>query len=263
MIEMSPGKKKRLQRIMPDGKTVIVPMDHGVTMGPIQGLQNMQNRVKSLIAGEADAIVVHKGIAKNIDSQHLGLIIHISANTKYSLQPNLKVPVCSVREAILLGADAISVHINVGGSGEKEMLTMLGDTADECDQYGLPLLAMMYPRGEKIKDEHALENVAHAARLGAELGADIIKTVYTGSRETFKQVIDSCPVPVVIAGGPRMETSKQVLEMVDEALSVGCVGVSIGRNVFQHEDPTKITKALALLVHNKASLKEAISFLGE
>ncbi|MEM4246128.1 MAG: 2-amino-3,7-dideoxy-D-threo-hept-6-ulosonate synthase [Candidatus Bathyarchaeia archaeon] len=260
---MDPGKRKRLKRIMPDGRTAIVPMDHGVTVGPVQGLTNMQRQIKNLIAGGVDAIVVHKGIAKNVDSEDLGLIVHISANTKYSLEPNLKVPICSVEEALRLGADAVSVHVNVGGSGEKDMLKMLGRAADECDRYGLPLLAMMYPRGEKIKSEHDPESVAHAARLGAELGADIVKTVYTGSRETFREVVDSCPVPVVIAGGPRMDTSLQVLEMVDEALSAGCAGVSIGRNVFQHEDPTKMSRALALLVHGKANLKEAVSILGE
>ncbi len=260
---MDPGKMKRLRRILPDRRTVIVPMDHGVTIGPVKGLTNMQQQVSNLIDGGADAIIVHKGIAKNVQSENLGLIIHVSGSTKLSLQPNLKVPVCSIQEAIRLGADAISLQVNVGGSGEKEMLTMLGKASDECDQYGIPLLAMMYPRGEKVTNEHDLEVVAHVARLGAELGADIVKTNYTGSTKTFKEVVDSCPVPVVIAGGPQAETAGQVLEMVYDALSVGCAGVSIGRNVFQHEDPARMTKALAALVHKKASLKEAMSLLGD
>lgn len=260
---MVTGKIKRLKRIMPDGKVVIVPMDHGVTIGPVKGLENMQTIVNKLVEGKADAVVIHKGIARNVDTGKLGLIVHISASTKYSIKPNWKVNVGSVVEALRLGADAVSVHINVGDDEEPLMLEKLGAVSRQCEFYGIPLLAMMYPRGKLIKSEHDPEAVAHAARLGAELGADIVKTNYTGDVDSFKQVVDSCPVPVIIAGGPKMETSKQVLEMVYDALSVGCKGVSIGRNVFQHEYPEKMSAALSLIVHEKATVEKAASLLGD
>jgi predicted phospho-2-dehydro-3-deoxyheptonate aldolase len=260
---MNVGKKRRLKRIFLNGKTVIIPMDHGVTSGPIKGLTNMQDIVDKLVLGGANGIVVHKGIAKTIDTKGLGLIIHLSASTKYSLNPNRKVIVCSIEEAIRLGADAISVHINVGDEKEPEMLESLGKIADECDRFGMPLLAMMYPRGAKISNEHDFEAVAHAARLGAELGADIIKTNYTGSVETFKKVVESCPVPVVVAGGPKAETTREVLQMVYDSLKAGGAGVSIGRNVFQHENPSAMTKALVAIVHKGASVDEALKILGE
>ncbi len=260
---MGTGKTKRLKRIIPDGKTVIVPMDHGVSMGPVKGLENMQSTVDKLVEGGADALVIHKGIAKNVDTGRLGLIIHLSGSTKYSPKPNWKVKVGSVVEALKLGADAVSVHINVGDDQEPLMLEKLGSISEQCELYGIPLLAMMYPRGKQIKSEHDPEAVAHAARLGAELGADIVKTNYTGDKESFKRVVDSTPVPVIIAGGPKMETSKQVLEMVYDSLSVGCKGVSIGRNVFQHKHPNKICQALSLIIHKKATVKEAIKLLGE
>jgi fructose-bisphosphate aldolase/2-amino-3,7-dideoxy-D-threo-hept-6-ulosonate synthase len=257
------GKERRLKRIFSNGKTVIIPMDHGVTSGPVKGLVNMQNIIDKLVLGGADGIVIHKGIAKTVDTKGLGLIMHLSASTKYSLNPNRKVIVSSIEEAIRLGADAVSVHINVGDEKEPEMLEALGKIADECDHFGMPLLAMMYPRGAKIISEHDVEAVAHAARLGAELGADVIKTNYTGSVETFKKVVEACPVPVVIAGGPKVETTKEILQMVYDSLKAGGAGISIGRNVFQHEDPTVMTKALTAIVHKGASVNEALKILGE
>jgi len=151
----------------------------------------------------------------------------------------------------------------VGAKQEGSMLATLGKVACECDDFGIPLLAMMYPRGPSIKNSHAVDVVAHAARLGAELGADIIKTNYTGDAESFKRVVDSCPVPVIIAGGPKAETTKDVLQMVKDAINAGGAGLSIGRNVFQHEDPTQMVKALSAIVHKEASVAEALKILGE
>lgn len=257
------GKEKRLRRIFrEDGKTVIVPMDHGVTSGPIRGLLDMQGIVQKLTAGGADAVVLHKGIIKNVDTGRLGLIIHASASTKLGPDANRKVRVCSVEEAIRLGCDAVSVHVNVGATQEPEMLMKLGAISDECDSWGLPLLAMMYPRGPKVKSEHDPDVVAHAARLGAELGADVVKTNYTGDFESFRRVVQSCPVPVIIAGGPKADTVRKVLEMVHDAVKAGCAGVSIGRNVFQHRDPTVMTKAIVGIVHEGMSVDEALRILG-
>jgi fructose-bisphosphate aldolase/2-amino-3,7-dideoxy-D-threo-hept-6-ulosonate synthase len=143
------------------------------------------------------------------------------------------------------------------------MLQNLGKVADECDVFGIPLLAMMYPRGPKIQNEHDLNVVAHAARIGAELGADIIKTNYTGSIDTFKTVTESCPVPVVIAGGPKCKTLEEVLQTTSDAMKSGAAGLSIGRNVFQCEQPTQICKALSAIVHQGSSVEQALKIFGE
>jgi fructose-bisphosphate aldolase / 2-amino-3,7-dideoxy-D-threo-hept-6-ulosonate synthase len=258
------GKKRRLRRIIrSDNRTVIVPMDHGVTIGPIKGLVNMQNIVDKLLLGGVDAVVINRGIAKTVDTGNAGLIVHLSGITVHCPDLNNKVQICSVADAIRLGADAVSVHVNVGAKQEAQMLSTLGKVACECDDYGMPLLAMMYPRGPSIKNSHTVDVVAHAARLGAELGADIIKTNYTGDAESFKEVVRSCPVPVIIAGGPKMETSKDVLQMVKHSITAGGAGLSIGRNVFQHEDPAKMVKSLLAIVHKEASVDEALKILGE
>jgi fructose-bisphosphate aldolase / 2-amino-3,7-dideoxy-D-threo-hept-6-ulosonate synthase len=261
---MESGKTRRLRRILQqDNRTVIVPMDHGVTIGPIQGITNMQEIANKLVKGKADAILVHKGIAKRIDTGQAGLIVMLSGMSNLSPNLNAKVQVCSVQEAIRIGADAVSVHVNVGAQDEDKMLQNLAKVSEECDLFGLPLLAMMYPRGPKIQNEHSLEVVAHAARIGAELGADIIKTNYTGDIETFKTVVEGCPVPVVIAGGPKCKSNQEVLQTTFDSLKAGAAGISIGRNVFQCENPTQILKALSAIVHENASVEQGLKILGE
>jgi predicted phospho-2-dehydro-3-deoxyheptonate aldolase len=261
---MNEGKTRRIKRIMQkDNRTVIVPMDHGVTVGPIQGLTNMQVITNQLVKGGVDAILVHKGIAKRVDTSNAGLIVMLSGMSNLSPNVNAKVQVCSVQEAIHIGADAVSVHVNVGAQDEDKMLQNLGKVAEECDIFGLPLLAMMYPRGPKIQNEHAPDVVAHAARIGAELGADIIKTNYTGDIETFRAVIESCPSPVVIAGGPKCKSPEEILQTTSDSIKAGAAGLSIGRNVFQCESPTQILKALAAIVHQNSTVEQAFKILGD
>lgn len=261
---MESGKTRRLRRIFrKDGKTVIVPMDHGISVGPIPGLGDIATTVSHLARGEADAILVHAGIAKAVDTNHMGLILHLSGATRLTGDPNWKTQVSTVREAVRLGADAVSVHINVGSQHEQDMLDRYARTREECDDYGIPTLAMMYPRGPSIPNEHAYEVVSHAARLGFELGADIVKTNYTGDAQSFQDVVRSVRVPVVVAGGPKANNDGEVLRMVSDAMRAGAAGVSIGRNIFQHRDPANMTKALVNIVHRNSTVEEALTLLGE
>jgi len=258
------GKKIRMERIMDrhSGKTVIIPMDHGVTMGPMDGLIRMKETIQTVARGGANAIVIHKGlveISHSRDERGLGLIVHLSASTKLASDSNCKIMVCTVEEAIRLGADAVSVHVNLGAEDEKAMLRDLGAIAKEAMGWGMPLLAMMYTRGPKVENEFDVRWVRHAARVGAELGADIVKVVYTGSPETFQEVVEGCFVPVVIAGGEKMGSDQDILEMVEGAVAAGGAGVSIGRNVFQHKDPAKIVQAICMIVHGGAGMEERLS----
>lgn len=259
---METGKTRRLRRIFRnDSKTFIIAMDHGLTLGPVRGLEDVQETVRTVVKGGADAVLVHKGIAKHVDTHDAGLIVHVSASTKLGSNPDLKVGVCTLEEAIRLGADAVSAHINIGSEDEHKMLEFLGSLSEECDSFGVPLLAMMYPRGPYIRSEHELEVVSHAARIGAELGADIVKTVYTGDEVSFRQVVRGCPVPVVVAGGPKISSDFQVLELAESSMRTGAAGLSFGRNVFQHERPESITRALSAIVHDGADAKTAGAFL--
>jgi predicted phospho-2-dehydro-3-deoxyheptonate aldolase len=260
------GKKIRIERIInrDSGRTVIVPMDHGVSVGPIEGLQDMRTTIGKIVSGGANAILMHKGIVRAGHRGHgrdVGLILHLSAGTTLGPDPAAKILVCTVEEAIKLGADAVSVHINLGAETEINMLEQFGQVSERCLEWQMPLVAMMYTRGPKIKSEYDPENVKHAARVGAELGADIVKVPYTGSVETFARVVEGCPVPVVIAGGPKMATDKDIFEMVAGALKAGAAGLSIGRNAFQHKKPDKMVAALSKMAHENASVKDAIEIV--
>lgn len=245
-------------------RTVIIPMDHGVTVGPIAGLEDLPKMVDMVAEGGADAVLGHlfvplyghRGYGKDI-----GLIIHLSASTVMAPDPNQKTIVTQVEEAIKVGADAMSVHINVGAENEPEMLRDLGDVSKECRHWGFPLIAMMYPRGPKVESEHGVEAVKLASRLGAELGADIIKTNYTGDPDTFKEVVRGCPAPIIIAGGPKVKGIKKLFMVVEEAIAAGASGVAFGRNIFQSKDPILLTKALVKLVHEEYTADEVIKEL--
>jgi len=250
------GKRIRMERII-DRKsknTVIVPMDHGVTVGPIEGLEDLVKAVNDVAEGGANAVLMHKGMVQYGHRGYgsdVGLIIHLNAGSAVAPDPNNKILVTTVKEAIRIGADAVSIHINVGADKEHKMLRDLGMVAEECAAYGIPLLAMMYPRGKEIKNSTDVKYVKHVARIGAELGADIIKTLYTGDKKTFKEVVEGCPAPIVIAGGPKMDTEAELLKMVEDAIDCGAKGISIGRNVFQAKNRVELTRKLCEIVHGR------------
>lgn len=260
------GKRIRMERIVDrkTNRTIIAPMDHGVSIGPVKGIANMSETIESISRGGANAILMHKGIVEQGHrgyGKDIGLIVHLSASTSLSPDPNNKVLVTSIEKAIQLGADAVSIHLNIGSEKEADMLMKLGEIAETCSQWGIPLLAMMYPRGQKIKNEHDVELVKHAARVGSELGVDIVKTNYTGDPDSFREVVDGALVPVVIAGGQKVETDRELLEMVRDSLEVGGAGVAFGRNLFQAKSPGKITKAISEVVHNDMGVEEALKIL--
>lgn len=262
------GKQVRLERIINrnNGRTIIVPMDHGVTLGAVEGLIDMREAVNDMAKGGADAILMHKGLVRcshRNAGKDIGLIIHLSASTALSTNSNTKTLVGTVEEGIKYGADAVSVHINLGDPNESKMLYDMGKVAEACDNWHMPLLAMVYARGPQVKNGFAPDVVAHCARVGMELGADIVKVSYTGDMESFADVVSTCCIPVVIAGGERMESTKQILQMVHDSLKAGGAGISIGRNVFQHPNRVALIKALRAIVHKNASVEQAMTIVGE
>ncbi len=259
------GKEIRLERIMDRNtrKTIIVPMDHGVTNGPISGLIDLEQSINLVADGGANAVLGHVGLAlygHRRGGRDIGLILHLSASTAIGPDPNDKVIVNTVMNAMKMGADAVSMHVNIGADSEARMLSDLGKIAVECMEWGMPLLAMMYPRGRKIPDEHAVEHVRLAARVAAELGADVVKTVYTGDPESFREVTRGCPVPVVVAGGSKTD-DRSTLEMIEGAMEAGAAGISIGRNAFQHASPDRFIRAASVIVHQGRSVEEAMEMV--
>ncbi len=236
-------------------------MDHGLTVGTIKGLENLADMVDNIALGGANAVLMHSGMVGAGHRQYgkdIGLIIHLSGATNLSPDPNRKVLVCTVERALKMGADGVSIHINIGADEEPEMLQDAHRVVESSREWGLPLIAMMYPRGKKIKDENDPEVVNIAVRAGAELGADIVKTNYTGDIDSFKYIVKSVHVPVIIAGGPKTNTIQDLLQLVYDSIQAGGKGVAFGRNVFQAEDPTKIVKALSKIVHHNYTVGEVL-----
>jgi len=253
-----------MNRILKNGKMLCIPVDHGISSGPIKGIENPYPLIYSCQNFGLTSIIINKGILKNLPKlTKIGILVHYSASTSLSMYPNRKMLTGSVEEALRLGADGVSVHINIGGKEEPEMLEQLGRIADDCHKWSMPLLAMMYPRGEKIKNPHDPDIVAHVSRIGAECGADIVKTLYTGDVDSFANVVKSTPVPVVIAGGPKAKTDVEVLRMTEEAMQAGAKGVTYGRNIFEHKNPAKMTRALAAIIFRKETTKEAAKYLDQ
>jgi predicted phospho-2-dehydro-3-deoxyheptonate aldolase len=260
------GKYIRLERILnrETKRTVIVPMDHGLTVGPIKGIENMRDMVEAVAEGGANAVLGHLGLPLHGHRRYgrdIGLILHLSGSTVWSPDPNAKVLVNTVENAMRMGADGVSVHVNIGAENESEMLKDFGDVAVKCLEWGLPLLAMMYTRGRKFKTETDPEGIRHAARIAAEIGADIVKVTYPGSAKAFAKVVAGCPIPVVIAGGEKLSVEATLFRLIKDSLESGGSGVAVGRNAFGHASPVKMIRAITELVHENISIEKALQII--
>ena len=248
------GKALRLTRLSryADGRFLFVPMDHSVSDGPIADRDRFGEIVRAMVDGGADAIVLHKGRARSLDPalfSGAALVVHLSASTMLAGDTNAKVLVGGVEEALRMGADAVSVHVNVGSDTETQQLADLGAVADACDRWGMPLVAMVYPRGPRIADPSDPALLAHMVTIATELGADLVKTVMAAPRDRMADVVASSPIPVVVAGGAAKD--EDVVSFARSAMSTGCHGLAIGRRVFGSTDPRQLVRQLAAVVHGR------------
>ncbi|WP_254763070.1 2-amino-3,7-dideoxy-D-threo-hept-6-ulosonate synthase [Natrinema marinum] len=259
---MTTGIDARLERIGTDGSYVIVPMDHGITMGAVQGLKDIESTIDGVTSGGADAVLTQKGIAPRVheNKNGKGYIVHLNGSTTIGPDENDKRVTGTVEEAIRVGADAVSFHINVGSDHEPDQLTQLSEVTETAERFGMPVLAMAYARGPGVDPEDP-EALGHAVRLAEELGADIVKTGYSGDADSFQHVVESTRLPVVIAGGSK-GTDRETIEMVRGVMDAGGAGVSMGRSIFQHDDPEAIARAVAGVVHHDLSTDDALAEAG-
>ena len=258
------GKERRLARLFPhpDHRTLILPIDDGLIAGPHGALADLSRFFRDILPCPPDGILLFPGILVRCHSlvPSLAAIVNLTASTQYTCHTQ-KILCTDVATAVASGADLVAVHVNVTSRYEPDMLQILGAAIRRADNLGVPVLAIMYPRGEtngRANDYSELRHsapdrytdlVVHAARIAMELGADVIKTQYTGSPETFQRVVQAVsPVPVVTAGGP-LASERHVLTAARDAIAAGAHGVSFGRNVFQHPDPSRILRLLHAVVH--------------
>jgi len=259
---MTTGKRTRLERIGTGGRFLVVPMDHGITLGAVKGLKDIESTVDAVTRGGADSVLTQKGVADRVqpNTNGKGYIVHLNGSTSIGPDENDKRPTGTVEEAVRVGADAVSFHINVASEYEREQIESLADVTREADRLGMPVLAMTYVRGHDVHPDDP-EAVGHAVRLGEELGADVVKTTYTGDADSFEHVVESTSLPVVIAGGSR-GTDRETVEMVRGAMDAGAAGVSMGRSIFQHDSPEAITRAVASVIHDDDGAETALHDAG-
>lgn len=266
------GKQRRLDRIIAKGKTIIVPTDDSVILGPQDGLFDLSKTINAILKGEPNAILGFKNGLEfsTLEKSNIPFIYNITASTVLNSHTK-KVLISNVESALIAGADCIAAHINFSSKFESEMLHNFSLVANECDKYGMPLLAIAYPRCERNNTDYNYEDVmekshieyaklvSHCARVVCELGADIVKTHYTGDVESFKTVVEStCGKPVVISGGPQVPIEKSLQTVVD-AIKSGAVGISFGRNVFNSRYITEYLTVVKEIVFKELELNEALN----
>jgi fructose-bisphosphate aldolase, class I len=262
------GKAIRLGRLFnrESGRLLAITLDHAIARGVLPGLVNVESAVASVAAGRPDAITLQKGIASRVFSPDYaanGISLIVKATSYSPFHPTLDTPTATVEEAVCLGADAISVGMLVGEADQAPQLTHLASVAREAEALGLPLAAHIYPRGEGLQGERkSLANVQYAVRAGAEVGVDIVKTEYTGSAESFAEVVRAAyPAKVVLAGGSPGGELSDYLRMTADALAAGAAGFTYGRFVWQHPQPDRVVEALRLIVHRDKSVDDALQHI--
>jgi len=233
-------------------------MDHGITMGPIKGLTDLELAVER-VKRHVDAIVVHKGqipvVSRQLgDHPEVAVLVHLNASVQGALSHPAKVMVAGVEEAAGLGADGVSVQLNLGCEGDAEMLAAVGQVTREARLLGLPVLAMTYPQAPGMSGE-ATDDIVHVARAAAELGADLVKVSMPLDPEEVERIVAGVGVPVVVSGGPYRDDRQAVLDGVRLAMEAGASGVALGRNVFQDADPQRSAKELYAAVHGQSRVR--------
>lgn len=271
------GKSRRLTRLFTrDNRAVFVPVDDSLISGPTNGLENLGSKVGMIAQASPNAIIGFAGVLKQYGEflNFAPFILNITASTTRSHHTR-KTLIGTVEQALHLGVEAVAVHVNVGSEYETEMLHNLGVVSRECEAAGMPLLGIMYPRSEDengdnnylyLKQSQPLkyaELVAHAARIGVEVGVDLVKTQYTGTPETFRCVVEACyPTPIVVAGGPILPP-EAMLRIAYDVIQAGGAGVSFGRNIFGRLNPTSYISALKSIVHHQKSVEDALQIIDE
>jgi putative autoinducer-2 (AI-2) aldolase len=253
---MSWGKKNRLKQIVaPDGRTLMLAIDHGYFMGPTHGMEEPAKATAPLLP-HIDSLMLSPGILTSSinPSIRAGIVLRASGgNTILDDDIDNEELILSAHEAIKLNASAIAVSIFIGADHQHQTLMNLAEAINDAGNYDLPVLAVTAV-GKALKDRKDKRFLGLASRIAAEYGADLIKTYYC---EGFEEVVAKCPVPIIIAGGPKLDTYRDVLQLCYDAIQRGAIGVDMGRNIWQSEHPAAIIQGVQGIIHQNLTVDEA------
>lgn len=256
------GIKNRLSRlIQPDGRCFFLPIDHGYFQGPTHCLERPGETIKSILKF-CDALFITRGVLRSAISPEIDkpIILRVSGGTSMAGKDLANEGITtSIEEIIRLNASAVGVSVFVGSDYEHQTLLNLSKLVNECEDYGIPVMAVTAV-GKEL-DKRDARYLALSCRIAAELGARVVKTYWC--KEDFDKVVKGCPVPVVIAGGPKCETETEVFEFVYDGLQKGAIGINLGRNIWQSPHPAAMAAALRAIVHENATIKKAQEIFNE
>jgi len=263
------GKAVRLGRLKNagSGRILTVALDHAPSYGLLKGLEDIGRVLEQVASAGPDSIMLMKGTAERCFHPYAGRIaLILKSSTLSPFHPEHDVCVNSVEDAVRLGADAISMAVTIGSPHQPQILADLAALVREAERAGMPVITHAYPNGGLVPpaERFSLERVSYAARLVMELGVDIVKTFYTGSSETFAEVVvRAAPALVVAAGGPRLDTEAEVLRMAHGVVQARAAGITFGRNIWQSARISQMIRALKLIVHGNSSVEEALDSMRE
>ncbi len=240
------GKTRRMNRLLVGEKKrcLLSPLDHAGWLGPVKGLDRPRWIVEQVVAGGANAILASPGFIRataDLIPPSVGIVLRVSLTAGLSKQGTQETPIATLDTALQMDADAVAVSVFFGRDGDIEIYTYLADLIQACSAYDMPVVAEMMPPEDRFFKPDA---IAHAARIGMEIGADIIKTNYCGNVEDFRKVVESVPLPIIVAGGPKQANEPSLASFTCDAVAGGASGVAIGRRVWQSDDPCAATRQI-------------------
>lgn len=265
---MGLGTKVRLSRLFadPSGRLFGAAVDHFVGYGNVRegGLADLPGALKRVMAGKPDYVSIQPGAARHLWGEYAGAAALVIQAGCFTPDDRIRELIATPEDAVRYGADALAVAIPVRGATEGGYIRWLTDTVNSAARFEMPVIAHVYPRdftnGAKIV--FTPDDIAYAVRIGFETGVDVIKVGYTGDFASFKDTVASCPVPVVIAGGPKTETLLGALSQTAEAIRAGARGAVVGRNLWGHGDTTAAARAFSLVIHDGTAPEEALKTVG-
>jgi fructose-bisphosphate aldolase/2-amino-3,7-dideoxy-D-threo-hept-6-ulosonate synthase len=269
---MTSGKSLRLRRFFKHKRSVIIPMDHPMYGGPVAGLEDPLKLIRAISKTEADGVLVSPWLfarARDAIGQLAVAARLDGGNSKLGKRVDQACNIATVEQVLRYGAEMVAINIFVGGENEPEMFTKLGNTAEACEAWGVPLLAEMIPASalehhygrQETREPNLADPIAVVARMGAEYGGDLIKTIYSGNKAEFESVICTTTVPILVAGGPKTGSDGEFLSMVRDCMDAGAAGVTMGRNIWQRPCVEGMIAALCAIVHDDATVDEALKLL--
>ena len=260
---MGLGTRVRLARIFshPSGNLFGTAIDHFVGYGDVRqgGLADLPRALGKIMAAVPDSVTMQTGAARHLWQEHAGRAALILQAGCFTADDRIQELVGTPEDAVRLGADALAVAIPVRGASEGTYLRWLTDSVRAASVLEIPVIAHIYPRTPEKQIVFTPEGIAYAVRVGIETGVDVIKVGYPGDEAAFKDVVDACPTPVVLAGGPRTATFVEALTQVEQGLRAGARGAVVGRNLWGADDVTAAGKAYKAVIHDGAGAASASS----